>query len=73
MLGYTPTITSLFIREEHWRKGVASKLIQTALASARNRKVVEAHLDTKECNEQAIRLYEKLGFKRAGVAFECNP
>jgi ribosomal-protein-alanine N-acetyltransferase len=66
-------ITSLFVKEEHRRKRIASKLIQAALASAKKRKVVEVHLDTKEYNEQAIRLYEKLGFKRVGVTFECNP
>jgi len=71
--GLNSTITSLFVKEEHRKKGVASKLIQEALTSAKNRKVVEVHLDTKDYNEQAIRLYEKHGFKRVGITFECNP
>jgi ribosomal protein S18 acetylase RimI-like enzyme len=71
--GLLSNITSLFVKEEHRRKGIASKLIQAALASAKNKKVVEVHLDTKEYNKQAIRLYGKLGFKRVGVTFECNP
>jgi ribosomal protein S18 acetylase RimI-like enzyme len=71
--GLISYIASLFVKEEHRRKGVASKLIQAALIDAKNREVVEVHLDTKEYNEQAIRLYEKNGFKRVGITFECNP
>jgi ribosomal protein S18 acetylase RimI-like enzyme len=71
--GLISYITSLFVKEENREKGVASKLIQVALTNAKNRKVVEDHLDTKEYNEQAIRLYEKSGFKRVGITFECNP
>jgi ribosomal protein S18 acetylase RimI-like enzyme len=71
--GLISYITSLFVKEEHRKKGVASKLIQAALTNAKNRKVVEVHLDTRENNEQAIRLYEKNNFKKVGITFECNP
>jgi ribosomal protein S18 acetylase RimI-like enzyme len=71
--GLLSYITSLFVKEEHREKGIASKLIQAVLTSAKSRRVVEIHLDTKEYNEDAMRLYEKLGFKRVGITFERNP
>ena len=65
---------AIFLSKENCRrKGVASKLLLKALASAKERKVVEVHLDSEERNEQAIKFYESLGFKKVGMTFERNP
>ena len=71
--GLCSYVTSIFVKENCRRKGVASKLLLKALASAKEQKVVEVHLDTEERNEQAIKFYESLGFKKVGMTFERNP
>jgi ribosomal-protein-alanine N-acetyltransferase len=66
-------IMSLFVNDKYRRLGIASRLIQSALESAKKRRVVEVHLDTKESNKEAIRFYEKLGFEKVGTTFERKP
>lgn len=53
----------IFVRREHWGKGVGSELMKEAIKLAKQlgcRKIV---LNTTEGNERAIRLYKKFGFK----------
>jgi len=66
-------ITSLFVKEEHRRKGIASQLMQKAIENAKRRKVIEIHVTTREDNQKAIRFYQEHGFTREGVLFELNP
>lgn len=67
------SLTSLFVKKEHRRKGIASKLIQQSLEHARRRNVIEVHVTTREDNVPAIRFYEAKAFRREGVLFEINP
>ena len=71
--GVNSDITSLFVREEYRRKGIASSLVCKAVENAKRRKVSEIHVTTRENNQIAIRFYQELGFTREGVLFEKNP
>jgi len=71
--GLNSNITSLFVKEEFRRTGIASSLVQKAVESAKRREVIEIHVTTRENNQPAIRFYEKLGFTKEGVLFEKNP
>jgi len=71
--GVNSDITSLFVKEEHRRKGIASQLMQKAIENAKRRKVIEIHVTTREDNQEAIRFYQEHGFTREGVLFELNP
>ena len=48
------------------RKGVAQALLTAALGVARARQAAQAFLEVAVDNEDAITLYERLGFRRAG-------
>ena len=48
------------------RRGVAQALLTAALGVARQRQVAQAFLEVAVDNEDAIALYERLGFRRAG-------
>lgn len=71
--GLNSDITSLFVKGDYRRKGIASQLLQKALETAKRRKVIEVHVTTRENNEEAFKFYEKHGFKKVGVLFEKNP
>ncbi len=71
--GLNSAITSLFVSDRYRGRGIASQLVKRALENAKTRRVVEVHVDTEESNRDAVRLYERLGFKRVGVMFERNP
>ncbi len=49
------------------RRGVASVLLEAALAQARSRPCTLATLEVRRSNEAAQALYEKLGFQKVGV------
>lgn len=71
--GLNSLVTDLFVKEEHRRKGIGSKLLNKALESAKTREVKEVHVTTLEDNKKAMTFYEKHGFNRTGVLFEFNP
>ncbi|UCE29008.1 MAG: GNAT family N-acetyltransferase [Candidatus Bathyarchaeota archaeon] len=71
--GLNSELTSLFVKKEHRRKGIASKLVQQSLKNAKRRNVVEVHVTTREDNIAAVRFYEANAFRREGLLFECNP
>jgi ribosomal-protein-alanine N-acetyltransferase len=48
------------------RRGVAQALLTAALGVARQRQVAEAFLEVAVDNDDAIALYERLGFRQAG-------
>lgn len=48
------------------RKGHARKLVEALLAEARKQKAVFVHLEVRESNEAAQRLYASLGFRPVG-------
>ena len=57
-------IYAVFVDENHRRKGVATKLIQNSMNSARNiYKNAYFTLHVMVTNENALNLYKKIGFK----------
>ncbi len=71
--GQCSLITNLFVRREFRMKGVASGLLLKALENAKSRDIGEVHVTTRESNINAIRLYERLGFRKEGILLEINP
>lgn len=59
-------IVSIAVREPYRRRGIATKLVMTAMRNARSEsKTSECFLEVRVGNDPAIRLYEKLGFVKA--------
>lgn len=48
------------------RRGVATKLLRFLLQTARERRIESIHLEVRQSNAAAIRLYEKFGFRKSG-------
>lgn len=48
------------------RRGVATKLLRFLLQSGRERRIESIHLEVRQSNAAAIRLYEKFGFRKSG-------
>ena len=71
--GTNSLITSLFVSKIHRKHGIAANMIKKAIENARTREVQEVHVSTRTDNTGAIRLYEKLGFRKEGVLLEMNP
>ena len=60
-------ITNVAVSPAHWRKHIASALLET-LFRVTERAGVEHHtLEVRAGNEGAIKLYEGFGFKEAGL------
>ncbi len=56
------------VRRDYWRLGIGEALMRTALEHARNAGEIEiVHLGVRRENENAIKLYKKLGFVENGV------
>ncbi len=56
-------IVSIAVLEEHRRKGLGQGLVEEASQALKNRNCSEIYLEVRVSNSEAIRLYEKLGFK----------
>lgn len=56
-------IISIAVLEQHRRKGLGYGLVKEALQALKNKNCSEAFLEVRVSNSEAIRLYEKLGFK----------
>jgi ribosomal-protein-alanine N-acetyltransferase len=56
-------IVSIAVLEQHRRKGLGYALIEKALQALKNKNCSEVYLEVRVSNSEAIRLYEKLGFK----------
>jgi ribosomal-protein-alanine N-acetyltransferase len=59
-------ILNLAVPPRMRREGVASQLLDGALAAARNSGAEQAFLEVRASNAAAIALYERLGFRLAG-------
>jgi len=59
-------ITDLAVGGEYRKKGVASELVNDALALARGMDIKEIFLEVRESNEAAKKLYSKFGFREIG-------
>lgn len=55
------------VLHDYWRQGVASALLERALAWVAQRGITRIELTVMEGNAAAIRLYEKFGFETEGV------
>lgn len=57
-------IMSLFVNEEDRRKGIATKLMNEMISNENYSRIM---LEVNENNNNAIRLYNKLGFKEISL------
>ena len=60
-------IANIAIEKRCRRKGLATWLLQTAIAEGRRRRLASVHLEVRRSNIKAVRLYHKLGFETIGV------
>lgn len=56
-------VTNVAVRIEHQRRGLASMMMHEMEDIAAKRGCAYAYLEVRETNEQALRLYEKLGYR----------
>lgn len=55
--------------KEYWHKGIGSKLLQYAIEFAMTKGIENINLTVKSDNENAIKLYQKFGFKKVGTLY----
>ena len=60
-------ITNVAVRKDRQGEGIGKLLVQELIKKASDAGVTTIHLEVRESNTPAIRLYEKLGFERLGV------
>ena len=60
-------IMKLAVTPEHRRQGLATRLVEQALAEARRVSGTRAILEVRPTNTAAIGLYTRLGFRRIGA------
>ncbi len=65
-IGHEIHITNLAVHPEWRRRGVARRLLATALAEGASRGVVLAFLEVRPTNTRALALYDSLGFQIIG-------
>jgi len=68
--GLNSYIVNLFVKESCRNMGIGSQLVRKALENAEKRGVIEVHVDTEEDNVNAIKFYEKHGFRKVGIILE---
>jgi GNAT superfamily N-acetyltransferase len=59
----------MFVREEHWGTGIATRLHDAVLAEARGRGYARFRLYTPAAQERARGFYEREGWRSTGDAF----
>jgi ribosomal-protein-alanine acetyltransferase len=59
-------LENLVVSESQRRRGLASELVRSLIASARERNLERILLEVRESNEAARALYGKLGFQENG-------
>ena len=60
-------ITNVCVREADRRKGIGRKLVERLIGETAKRGASTWHLEVRQSNESAIRLYESLGFVQDGL------
>lgn len=60
-------VVSIAVHPKHRRKGVATALMRELLKRFSEKGAKAVRLEVRVSNEAAIKLYEKLGFKKVGV------
>ena len=71
-IGYEPwnrrmVIWHLYVSPGHRRRGIGRRLVETALAAAREAGALSAWLETSNVNVPGVRAYERLGFRLCGL------
>lgn len=59
---------SIAVRERYWGQGIGSMLMKELIQYAKDNGIEIINLDVRKDNEQAIRLYEKFGFRHIGTS-----
>ena len=59
-------ILNVTVHPEHTRKGIGTHLMKLVLEMLRQRRCTVAYLEVRASNQDARRIYEKLGFHEAG-------
>ncbi|MCL5672949.1 MAG: ribosomal protein S18-alanine N-acetyltransferase [Thaumarchaeota archaeon] len=59
-------VVSVAVKEEHRGKGVGSVLLKTAHEAMAARGGTECYLEVRVSNDQAINLYQRLGYRTSG-------
>ena len=60
-------LANIAVRRQMRSRGFGSRLLQAVISEARERRSSYVYLEVRESNREAIRLYEKFGFEKAGV------
>ncbi len=60
-------ITNVCVREDRRKKGIGKMLVERLITETKKAGVAAWHLEVRESNEGAIRLYESLGFVQDGL------
>lgn len=55
-------VVSVAVLEEHRKKGIGRALVEEAIGGAKIKKADELYLEVRCSNNEAVRLYEKIGF-----------
>jgi len=66
--GHVASIVSFFVLPEYRKRGIGKELLEAAIGRARgNPQVLKVELFVNPVQAQAVRLYEKNGFRTAGL------
>jgi len=60
-------VGNLAVLPEFRRNGIAKSLMQSLINYSQSKNIYEITLEVRASNQKAISLYEKLGFKKAGL------
>lgn len=61
------SINNLYIIEKYRNNGIGKKLMQTMINALKEKGITNIELNTFSSNVDAIKFYEKLGFKKANL------
>ncbi len=65
-LGRKGHVVSVSVLDEHRRKGIGSCLLRSAETEMAKKSASEVYLEVRVSNNEAIAMYEKLGYKTSG-------
>ena len=60
-------VLNVAVRKDRQREGIGNFLMESMMRLAAERGINIIHLEVRKGNETAVRLYERLGFKKDGI------